>query len=219
MKKGRKFFIAVLLLVATVFLNGIYFVFSGQRRAVEKIDGGGRLNLYEYCSVYTMHMALWLLGWPMSPTAAYECMTLHFPHKQDTITIRNERRRRSLLSPKVVAAIHSLEKKPVGAKIRVTWNGNEAYSRSSPEHVAAIAVNPCTIIKASYLDDGMSLYTIRSEMLYPVHSVTRIDIGPFSVPLQEGLFRHLQDRGWLSCYVAEYGIPECWLPDAGPCTF
>ena len=152
MNKGKKFFISVLLLVATVFLNGIYFVFSGQRRAAEKIESGGRLNLYECCSVYTMHMALWMFGWPMSPTAAHECLTLHFPHKKDIVTIRNVRRRRSLLSPKVVAAIHSLKNKPPGTELHVAWNGNEAYSRSSSEHIAAIAINPCTIIKASYFE-------------------------------------------------------------------
>jgi len=211
MKKRKRILHAILLFVAVIFINGIYFVFSGQRKAAERLNGGGRLNLYECGSAYTMHMALWMIGWPMSPAAAHECFALHFPQRRDTLIIENRRMVRSILSPRIVAAIRALEDKPSGTELPVRWNGNISYASSSPEHAAAIALNPCTVIKSEQIKDWEPVYLIRCQILYPKRSDTRIDLGPFFIPLQEGLFRHIQDRGWLSRYVAEYRVPASLL--------
>lgn len=211
MKTLKKILLTVLVIFSIVFANGCHYVFYGQFKSMDKIQNGIDLNLYECCSIYTMHMATWMFGWPMSPVAAKECLSLHFPHKQDTIDIMNVRSRASLLSPKVVAAIKSLENKPIGSRTRVAWNGHEAYSLNSPERVAAIAVNPCVIYKAAYMDDGMPLYMISSSMQYPKYSRTKFTLGKLSITVHEGLFRYLQDKGWLSYYTAEYGIYGMWL--------
>ena len=55
--------ISLLVLVALVFANGCYYVFWGQEKSMEKIRKGGELNLYECCSVYTMHMASKTMMW------------------------------------------------------------------------------------------------------------------------------------------------------------
>ena len=156
-------------------------------------------------------MATWMFGWPMSPVAARECLSLHFPHKQDTIHIMNVKSRVSLLSPKITKAIKSIENKPLGSSVRVTWNGNDAYSVNSPERVAAIAVNPCVVSKAAYMEDGTALYVILSSMQYPKYSETHFNLGKTTITVHEGLFRYLQDKGWLSYYTAAYGIYEMWL--------
>ena len=186
-------------------------MFSGQFKSVEKLKAGKELSLYEKCSIYTMHTAVWAIGWPLSPVAAHECFSLHFPHKEDTVTVWNTSRRIQVISPKVQRAISSLTSKPIGSYTKVAWNGNEAYAKASPEHVAAIAINPCTITKAATMQDGSFLYLIHSSMQYPKYSETKFNLGFCTITIHEGLFRYLQDKKWLSCYTAEYGIYGSWL--------
>ena len=196
----RKRILFTLIALLTLLLgNGCYYLFHGQNLSAEKLRQGKDLNLYEKCSAYTMHIALWSLGWPMSPQAARECLMLHFPHK-DTVNIRM-----NLSSPRIDAAVRSLKDKPVGASVRIAWDGNEAYSLASPEHKAAIAVNPCRVVK-EWQESYMYSCSVYSPMLYPKQSNTVISAGPFRIHLQEGLFRHLQDKGWLSCFTARYRV-------------
>lgn len=37
---------------------------------------------------------------------------------------------------------------------------------------------------------------------------TRFNLGKFSIYIHEGLFRYLQDNGWLSKYMAVYVVDE-----------
>ena len=182
-----------------LFGNGCYYVFYGQNLSTKKLLEGRDLNLYEMCSIYTMHIALWSLGWPLSPQAARECFLLHFPQK-DTVTIRM-----NLSSPRIQASVRSLKDRQVGSYESLTWNGDEAYSLSSPEHKAAIAVNPCRVEKEC--QEG-SLYScsVYSIMQYPKLSNTVFTLGFIRIPIQEGLFRYLQDKGWLSCFTARYRV-------------
>lgn len=79
--------LSLLALAAIVFVNGAYFVFCHQDKSMAKIRQGEELNLYECCSIYTMHMALWLFAWPLSPEAARKCFLLHFPHEDDDVVM------------------------------------------------------------------------------------------------------------------------------------
>lgn len=46
---------------------------------MRKLQAGKELNLYECCSIYSMHTAVWMFGWVISPEAAYMalCKQLH----------------------------------------------------------------------------------------------------------------------------------------------
>lgn len=195
----KRIIITILSLLALVFANGCYYVIRGQEVSADKLRQGIELNLYEKCSIYTMHVALWTIGWPMSPQAARECFMLHFPQK-DTVTIRM-----NLSSPRIAAAVRALKDQPVGSAMSVTWDGYEAYSLASPEHRAAIAVNPCRVVKEW---QEAYLYTcgVYSLMQYPIQSSTVFTIGSVRIPVQEGLFRYLQDKGWLSYFTARYRV-------------
>ncbi len=82
MKKPVKITLSVILgIIIALFINGVYYVFWGQEKSAAKLDRGQELNLYECCSIYTMHMAVWLFGWPFCPEAAYEAMMMHIPRK------------------------------------------------------------------------------------------------------------------------------------------
>lgn len=211
MKARKRILKIALLLIAVIFMNGFFFVFFWQHRATAKLDSRQRLNLYECCSAYTMHMALWIFGWPMSPAAAHECLLLHNPGTDRVVTIKSRRLTKSLLSPKVVNAIRSLDSKSIGSMVEVRWNGHVDYALASAERKAAIAVNPCTITKTEA--DGEVVYLLRCDMLYARHSDTRFNMGFMTIHLQEGLMRHLQDRGWLGRFMAEYSIPESYIPE------
>lgn len=180
MKKVVKITLLSLLgLFVVVFANGCCYVFlGGQDRSMAKIRQGGCLNVYECCSVYTMQMAMWMFGWPFSPEAAKECFLLHFPHSEkDTVRI----------------------------------SASEKFFRS-PERRPAIAVNACNVTKVQSEPcgrertsmDGAYDISVTCKMIYPEYSRTEFDFGKFSVFIQEGLLRYLQDIGWLSVFTAEY---------------
>lgn len=164
-----------------------------------------------------MHTAVWMFGWVISPEAAKECFLLHFPQK-DTVEFKPGK---ILNTPKIKAAINNTFNQKVGTSTRITWDGDKDYALGSPEHRTAIALNPCTVTK---LENNfgpspyMSHVKVTSPMIYPEYSRTQFNLGKFSIYLHEGLFRYLQDKGWLSKYVAEYDfyevkhapIPEGW---------
>ena len=72
MKKLIKWLlISIALIIVLVFANGCYYVFRGQERSMAKLEQGRELNLYECCSIYTMHLAVWILGRPRYPEASH----------------------------------------------------------------------------------------------------------------------------------------------------
>lgn len=205
MKKPIKItLISLLAIVAIVFVNGCYFVFWHQDKSMAKIQQSKELNLYECCSIYTMHMALWMFGWPLSPEAARECFLLHFPHEEDGV-VRFKASRGFMKSPKLQKAVEYLSDKQSGTSVRVAWKASKDYALHSPEHRAAIAVNACDVIKGE-VDKTTGDYEIRIRcaMVYPKYSRTEFNLGKFSIWIQEGLFRYLEERGWISRYIAEY---------------
>lgn len=139
MKKYVKIIlIGALCLVFAVFINGCYYVFCHQDKSMAKIQQGKELNLYECCSIYTMHMAVWMFGWPLSPEAARECVLLHFPREDDDL-VRFKASRGFMKSPKLRAAVEYLSDKQSGASVHVAWKASKDYALYSPEHRAAIA--------------------------------------------------------------------------------
>ena len=196
--------VSLLVLVAVIFANGCYYVFYGQEKSMEKIRKGGELNLYECCSVYTMHMALWLFGWPLSPEAAWECFLLHFPHEDDDV-VRFRASNEFMKSPKLQKAVEYLSDKKPGTSVHIVWKASKDYALDSPERRAAIAVNACDVIKDE-VDKTTGNYEIRIRcaMVYPKYSWAEFNLGKFSIFLHEGLFRYLEERGWISRYIAEY---------------
>lgn len=86
-KKSIKISLIVLLsFFAIIFANGCYYVFYGQEKSVVKLQQGKNLNLYECCSIYTMHMAIWMFGWPIAPEAAQQAFLMTFHSKDRTIS-------------------------------------------------------------------------------------------------------------------------------------
>lgn len=80
MKKRVKHLIrAVLILLLVIFANGIYYLFWGQFKSTERLKQGKELNLYEMCSVYSMHVGMSIVGWIHSPEATKQVISMTFP--------------------------------------------------------------------------------------------------------------------------------------------
>lgn len=205
LKHLKRTLLTLLALFVVVFANGCYFVFCHQDKSMDKILAGKGLNLYECCSVYTMHMATWMFGWPVSPAAAKECFMLHFPHKD---TVRLGRPSKFSSSEKICKAVERLQGMPVGTSVTVAWHGDTDYALRSKERYAAIALNACKVIKVKDAvgEDGFRSVAITSPMIYPEYSRTKFDLGKITIVIHEGLFRYLQDRGWLSKFIAVYNF-------------
>ena len=80
-----------LALFIVLFINGCIYVFALQDRTMNKIQKGEDVSLYEKCSIYTMHMAVYLFGWPLSPEAAGEIYRMSFSkNREQTIYKEND---------------------------------------------------------------------------------------------------------------------------------
>ena len=198
--------LALLALIAAVLVNTCLYVFLGQHRSAEKLSKGQELCLYECCSIYATHLTMSFVGYPIAPEAARECLKLHFTDR-DTVYFR---RHDFSGSEKLKEAHHQLLDKPDGSSVRISWNGNKDYSPFSGEHRLAIAANPCTLTKVTYLDYehfyDEYLYTLTTSTEYPKQSRTEFNFRNFKIVINEGLFRYLQDKGWLHKYTAVYNL-------------
>ena len=208
--KGKKLIkitiLALLALIAAVLVNTCLYVFVGQHRSAEKLSKGQELRLYECCSIYATHLTMSFVGYPIAPEAARECLKLHFTDR-DTVYFR---RHDFSGSEKLKEAHHQLLDKPDGSSVRISWNGNKDYSPFSGEHRLAIAANPCILTKVTYLDYehfyDEYLYTLTTSTEYPKQSRTEFNFRKFKIVINEGLFRYLQDKGWLHKYTAVYNL-------------
>ena len=129
---------------------------------------------------------------------------LHFLYEDDDV-VRFRASNGFMKSPKLQKAVEYLSDKKPGTSVHIVWKASKDYALDSPEHRAAIAVNACDVIKDE-VDKTTGNYEIRIRcaMVYPKYSWTEFNLGKFSIFLHEGLFRYLEERGWISRYIAEY---------------
>ena len=86
----KRLLLAFVIIVSVLVINGCYFVFLGQKKAVEKLKQHKELNTYEIASVYSMHLAICIVGWIFSPEATIQQILMTVPHK-DTVVFNNKR--------------------------------------------------------------------------------------------------------------------------------
>lgn len=194
LKKILKYIIIVFLIV---FVNGCVYVFRLQDKTMEKIQDGAQISLYEKCSIYTMHMAVYLFGWPLSPEAAGEIFRMSFPwNRETTVFKRNDF---FIDSPTVENA---LKKLTPGQRKYIAFKASAAYNTASPDHRVALAVNPGHL----YKKDG-KIY-LESYAHYPQYSKTPITLFGAKIIIHEGLFHYLEKIGWLHPYTMTWWCKE-----------
>jgi len=188
----RRTVLGCALALAVVFANGCHYVFKGQFKSVEKLKAGKELSLYECCSVYTMHMAVWMFGWPLAPEAAKEAFLLHFPHRKEVS-----------LSGNSVFKSKKFKDLPYG-RTKISWDLSDF---NSSERRYALALNgkntevfvyEDTSAGEGFVDDG-DLMECRLTVEY---TDVKVDIA--GITIHESLFNYLQKKGWLHPYRARY---------------
>ena len=186
-KKMLKCIVSVTLIV---FINGCIYVFGLQEKTMKKIQDGAQVTLYEKCSIYTMHMAVYLLGWPLSPEAAGEIFRMSFPwNREKDVYKRNDF---FIESPTVDKALNNLA---TGQRKYIAFKASTAYNTASPDHRVALAVNPGYL----YKKDG-KIY-LESYAHYPQYSKTPITLFGAKIIIHEGLFHYLEKIHWIHPYT------------------
>ena len=174
----------------TILINGCIYVFTLQEKTMDKIQNGEKVSLYEKCSIYTMHMAVYMFGWPLSPEAAGEVFRMSFPWNREKAVLREDDF--FMESPTVQKALKGLQE---GQRKRIAFKAETAYNTASPDHRVALAVNPGYL----YKKDG-KVY-LESYAHYPYYSATPITIFGSKIIIHEGLFHYLEKNGWMHPYT------------------
>ena len=174
----------------TIFINGCIYVFNLQEKTMDKIKNGEEPSLYEKCSIYTMHMAVYMFGWPLSPEAASEIFKMSFPWNREIAILREDDF--FMESPTVQKALKGLQE---GQRKRIAFKAETAYNTASPDHRVALGVNPGYL----YKKDG-KVY-LESYAHYPYYSATPITIFGLKIIIHEGLFHYLEKIGWMHPYT------------------
>lgn len=179
-----------LVVFLTIFINGCIYVFNLQEKTMDKIKNGEEPSLYEKCSIYTMHMAVFMFGWPLSPEAASEIFKMSFPWNREKAVFRENDF--FMDSPSVQKHITNLRE---NQRQRIAFKAETAYNTASPDHRVALGVNPGYL----YKKDG-KVY-LESYAHYPYYSATPITIFGARIIIQEGLFHYLEKIGWMHPYT------------------
>lgn len=85
MKTRNRIFKWVIIVIAALLINLVYYVFIGQGLSMKKLAANNELNLYERVSIYQMHVTMWSLGWIIAPEAAMEARLMHKKHTEPVI--------------------------------------------------------------------------------------------------------------------------------------
>lgn len=188
----RKVIITLLSILAIVFANGCYYVFHGQKASAEKIREGKELNSYEIASVYTMHMALCVIGWVYSPEATKEIIGMSFRKNRDKV-IKKESD--FFLKYPVIQNRYLSQY----SRKRIAFNGDQSYSLLDSDHRLALAVNP------GYLWRDNEYVYLEAPVHYPVCYNTHIGITKnLRITLNECLFSYLERKEILHPYTVIY---------------
>ena len=181
---------SLLALFIAIFINGCIYVFALQDRTMNKIKNNEKVSLYEKCSIYTMHMAVYMFGWPLSPEAASEIFKMSFPWNREKAVLREDDF--FMESPTVQKALKGLQE---GQRKMIAFKGETAYNTANSDHRVALAVNPGFL----YKKDG-KVY-LESYAHYPYYSATPITIFGSKIIIHEGLFHYLEKIGWMHPYT------------------
>lgn len=186
----KKVLLALVIAFGLAFINGCFYVLKGQHETMEKILAGEKVTLYEKCSIYTMHMAVYLFGWPLSPEASGEVFRMSFPwNREKTVLKENDY---FIEAPTIQNALKNL---PEGERKKISFHGDIAYNTANPDHRVALAVNPGILYRK-----GGKVY-LKSYAHYPYYSRSIFTVCGVKIIIHEGLFHYLEKIHWIHPYT------------------
>ena len=187
----KRILIAVVSVLAVLFLNGCYYVFFGQERSMEKLNSGRRLSLYECCSVYSMNVAAVLFSWVLSPEAAEQCLLMQFAREGSFHTRKSDFWDSEFIQKQMLQ--HKGETFIVNYPLNDITGNKDSDMRNELRYALAYDGAVCTFV------DGYP--RLELEVRYDAYTA-KYKVGPFDVNFHWQLLRHIQDRGWLhKCHI------------------
>lgn len=147
-----------------------------------KLEQGRELNLYECCSIYTMHLAVWILGRPGYPEASHLAyLMLKKSSEGSYITIFDN------------------------APVRIPKDSRR-YKLTFPDNLK-IDSSECEMVAGFY--DLLGNYVGESPHIVTYDCrfvVTYADITYYvgKIKLYGALFKYIQDKGWIHSFTVCY---------------
>ena len=195
-------------LLTIVLINGTYWLLSDIQQKTYEKSKTTNLNLYEKCSIYSLHLGICTFGWFVSPEATRQQIWCMFP-TNTTIVRRSkyfsdDEKIKSLIAKYPNATINN----PTYVAWKPEYNRLGFYTAYNRDNMrTALACNGVYL----YNENDHWFLSPKNELyVYPNLTKPTI-IGPFK--FHEGLIRHLQDIGWL--YVPKIK----WQLDVEGCDF
>ena len=193
--KFKKICIIFAVIIGIIFINGCYFVFSGQHKAAQKLENHQELNTYEIFSTYTMHIAICTIGRIYGKEVAKEYIGMSFKENRDTTKfIKSDF---FLSSPIVKQVYDSLS---CGYEKRIAFR-DTCYSLHNPNCHVALAANPGFLYKT----DSITFFKVPVHYPYCLNTKIYITQDKY-ILMNESLFNYLEKINILHPYTVVYYI-------------
>lgn len=192
MKKTIKIIlISVLVILIISIANVCHYVMIGQNKSTDKLARGEELNLYECVSIYQMNMAVYSIGWILSPEAAEQAWLMTFPHKHWVVRYNDFFRESEMLY-----------KFPIEKGVRkLDYPLNEITSTGNTKELRYALALDGGIHEKLEEDPLVETCTVFAE--YSKY-IGIYKIGPIKLELNWALLRYIQDKGWIYPFTITY---------------
>lgn len=187
MKTQKRIFIGIISVILVSAINCAGYLYFGQQKSMSKLNAGQKLNLYECCSIYSIHLAACTLGWFISPEAAEQCVLMAFA-KEGSFHFRHK----DFMRSKFILKQSAMHDKPFFVDFplnEITSNKNSEY-RNELRYALAYDGAKC------FLDEEFAEYRLELDVCYDGYTA-RYNIGPVDVVFYWQLLKYIQDMGWI----------------------
>ena len=157
----------------------------------KKVTSNNQLSIIEKWNVYGLNITMGIVAMPIYPEVGIETLFMMIPTSDGKREFESDF---FMKSKKLTRAFKSKKRGKVG------WSGK--YYNDKDEARVSLALNACKY-NISKTKDGNTKYSVVVPIKYPQRKFeTKLNIGPLSIYVQEGLFGYLERVGWLFKYKA-----------------
>ena len=202
MRISKKILLSAAAIIGLIFANGCYYVFWGQEKSADKLKRGQELNLYECCSIYSMHMGVWVFGWVISPEAAEQAFLMQFTKEEKTLTRHNDFFKFSSVFQQQTQECYN---KPYFTK-QIHYSPAD-FAIGCEEIRYALAIDGAAYT-LQWIDDDENTYPVEKCAVLATYKpyIGIFNIGPLKIIINYRLLVYLQEIGWLHTFTITY---EC----------
>jgi hypothetical protein len=162
---------------------------------MEKLEQGKDLNLYECCSIYSIHTAAWLTSWILCPEAADQCFLMAFS-KEGSTHIRKSNFMKSKYIRTLAASNQNKETFVINYPLNEITSNRESSLRNEMRY--ALAFDGAKFFRITNPETNTEVGNeLRLEVKYDNYTAI-YNMGLVKITFNWQLLRYIQDLGWLS---------------------